>query len=354
MSRLWSFLQYHNAVPIALFVIFGATGATFAASPEVREAVLSAEEIVQSVDNTYIVSADLASRDFGLVVTKIEEDEEYYYVSYTYRTIAIVDYVWQESDIKRQMKVSKKELLGKDLGLFIAKQVGEEMRAEMAFLGEVQAKEREKGAVTRVVTTMYSGLIGKMLDPKEEVFAGYAPVVAETLSDTSSSAAAAALAGSGEVHLALPPILSPGEIERLVSDAVTRALVGPITPVGSSVAGEASGEGAPQGSGSLPKIAGGENGAPRIVIMGDNPTRIAVGDSYTDLGALVSDDKDDGLVAITFVDGEHVNAVHLDTSTTTMYEIKYGAVDSGDKATEVTPFVEVSEPASTPPAGSSS
>ena len=91
MSRLWNFLQYHNAVPIALFVIFGATGATFAASPEVREAVLSAEQIVQSVDNTYIVSADLASRDFGLVVTKIEEDEEYYYVSYTYRTIAIVD-----------------------------------------------------------------------------------------------------------------------------------------------------------------------------------------------------------------------------------------------------------------------
>src|SRR3989344_9635324 len=79
MRKLFNFLQYNNAVPIALFVIFGATGATFAASPEVREAVLSAEQVVQSVDNTYIVSADLASRDFGLVVTKIEEDEEYYY-----------------------------------------------------------------------------------------------------------------------------------------------------------------------------------------------------------------------------------------------------------------------------------
>ena len=70
--------------------------------------------------------------------------------------------------------------------------------------------------------------------------------------------------------------------------------------------------------------------------MGDNPMRVAIGDSYTDLGALVSDDKDDGLVAITFVNGEHVNAVHLDTSTTTTYEIKYRAVDSDDNATEVT------------------
>ena len=91
----------------------------------------------------------------------------------------------------------------------------------------------------------------------------------------------------------------------------------------------------------------GQVGSPQVTIMGDNPARVPVGGSYTDLGALVSDDKDQGIGIATFVDGLPVLSVHLDTSTTTTYEITYRAVDKDDNATEATRVVEVYEPTPT-------
>ncbi len=179
MRKFWHFLQYNNAIPIALFILFGGTGAVFAASPEVRGAVISSEDTVQSIDNTYIIGADLGKRDFKLQITDVKEDDEMYYVTYTYQTISIVDYVWQEVSVTKTLEFSKKELTGKDLGLFVAKQLGEAMTQEIAYLSEVQKQEREKGASLKVIATEYSGLIGRMLDTDEKVFAGYDPVVAE-------------------------------------------------------------------------------------------------------------------------------------------------------------------------------
>src|SRR5690606_362598 len=140
------FLTYNNTVPIVLGVLFLGAGTTLAASPQVREAILDSYEEVQSVDNTYIGSANLETRDFGLRVTSITEDAERYYVSYTYRTISVIDYVWRETNVSKIMEVTKKEVEGKDLGLFVAKQLGEEIRAQAAYLAEVQESERKKGA----------------------------------------------------------------------------------------------------------------------------------------------------------------------------------------------------------------
>ncbi len=226
MRKFLSFVQYNNAVPIGLFLLFGATGAAFAASPEVRDAVYSEEQEVKGVDNTYIVSTDLAAHDYALRITAITEDEESYYVSYEYKTISIVDYVWQEVPVKKSMTLSKKEVQGHDLGLMVQKQLGEEVTHEISYLGEVQEKERKNGASVRSVSTTYSGLIGQMLDPTTKEFEGYVPVVEEQ--GPISPDLAAAIAGEQSTGPAgrtlLPPTPSAADIQRLVDDAVSRAI----------------------------------------------------------------------------------------------------------------------------------
>ncbi len=334
MRKFFHFLQYNNAIPIALFVLFGGTGAVFASSPEAREAVISSEDKIQSVDNTYIVGADLTNRDFKLQVTKVEEDGEMYYVSYTYQTITVLDYVWQEVVVEDVMKISKKELLGKDLGLFVARQLGEEMTGQLTYLSEVQKNEREKGASLKVVSTEYTGLIGRMLDPSEKVFEGYNPVVAEAIS-VDSGASLAAVIEAPVSHLALPPIPNSSEIQALVANAVQNALAKKDTPA--SVAVE------PSATSTVPAD------VPVITVNGANPARIAVDASYSDLGALVSDDKDGNLGIKTFVDGTEVSQVSIDTSALATFVITYQATDNDGNVGEATRTVEVYDPNAEPP-----
>ena len=74
--------------------------------------------------------------------------------------------------------------------------------------------------------------------------------------------------------------------------------------------------------------------APIITINGNNPAEIVKGTPYADLGAIVTDDKDDNLGIKYYVDGIKVEQISLDTSTTTTYTIDYVATDSdGNTAT---------------------
>lgn len=178
MSQTTSFLKHNNAVPIALFAVFGITTASFAASPEVRSAVYDSKQEVRQVDNTYIVSADVTGRDFRMQVTDVKEDTDTFYVTYAYKDISLVGYVWQEADATGSLTISKKELEGRDLGLYVAKQLGEVVGAKRAFLVGVQGHERKVGATPKVVATTYSGIVGKFLDPEEQTFPGYVAVIA--------------------------------------------------------------------------------------------------------------------------------------------------------------------------------
>ncbi len=89
---------------------------------------------------------------------------------------------------------------------------------------------------------------------------------------------------------------------------------------------------------------GGTDEAPVITIIGESTMHIEVGAGYTDQGALVVDDIDPSVAITTFVDGEHVLSVQLDTSSPRTYEIKYRAVDSAENVTEALRTVEVTEP----------
>jgi len=99
-----------------------------------------------------------------------------------------------------------------------------------------------------------------------------------------------------------------------------------------------------QGSGG-PGGGGGSGGAdtepPTITLNGNNPAHINVGDSYTDLGATVSDNVDQNLGYKIFVNGSEVQSVTLDTSTPATYAIDYSAVDASGNAATSTRTVDV-------------
>ena len=179
--KLINFIKYNNAFTILLALFFFGFGVSFAAEPAIRDSFYSSQETVVSVDNSYILSTDLNSHNFNLKINSITEDEKNYYATYSYQTIQIIDSVWQNKQVEKTLTVSKEVLEGKDLGLYLAKQLGENINYELSYLQKVQKLEKEKGESQKMITTEYSGLIGKLLDTKQEVIEGYNPVISEVV-----------------------------------------------------------------------------------------------------------------------------------------------------------------------------
>lgn len=235
MNQSISFLKYNNAVPLVMFAIFGMATASFAASPEARSAVYTSAEVVRQIDNTYIVSTNIPARDFKMQVTGVKEDVDTFYVAYSYNDISVVDYVWKDSQVTGTLTISKKELEGGDLGLFVAKQLGELVNAKRAYLASVQEHEKKSGATTKVVTTTYSGIVGKFLNPDEQVFPGYVAVIAPTPPQayipTPVVQQPEEISGSASVSLPATSTstgLTQSQIEALVAEQVRAILAGTI------------------------------------------------------------------------------------------------------------------------------
>jgi hypothetical protein len=219
MSKILHFLKYHNAVSIiAVFLIVA--GGSFAASPDLRQgvgdAIYTKTETVISIDNTKLLAADLNAFNPKLHITAISEDDETYYVTYQYETIEIQDAAWTDATKDGQLKVSKALLMVKhrDLGLYVAEELGEVASYQLSLLKESQTRERERGVSQKVAAVAYAGLIGRFLSPEEKVFPGYEPVVPEvvTSAETASVPAPATAA------------IDPDLIRQIVQEEVARVL----------------------------------------------------------------------------------------------------------------------------------
>lgn len=213
MNRLIKFIRYDNAVPLSAIGIVFFAGGVFAASPEARDAIVSTETSIVAVDNSYILHKDLSTFNPNVAVTGVTEDEETYFVAYTLTTIDLVSGVWQDVAKQEIIKVSK-ELLGeRDLGLFVSEQLREVLARQVVHLAEVQEFEKRNGVSAKTVATEYSGLIGKMLDPKIEVFEGYEPVIDSPdnpvlASEQAESAEEGIVAGASTSEDHIPPVIT--------------------------------------------------------------------------------------------------------------------------------------------------
>lgn len=177
LDRIIKFVKYHNAFTIILAVlILGFSGAM--ASETVREATLGRAVVEKSgVDNSLLLSANLNNFDFQMQVSNVAEDEENYYVGYSYRTLGVEDNVWRQVVKEGLLDISKEFLGRRDLGLYVAEELGEIVDTQLAFLKKVQKKEVSQGKTFVEETTKYTGLIGLVLDPKTKQISGYEPVV---------------------------------------------------------------------------------------------------------------------------------------------------------------------------------
>lgn len=296
-----SFIKYNNAVPLLFGALFLLVGGAFAASEDARDAVYSSEEVVRSIDNTYIVQKDLSTWTPTVVITGVTEDEENYYVAYDLATIDVADYVWRDVTKPQTLKVSKSVLQGFDLGLYVTTQLREVFDRQIAYLREVQKIERENGESHKVVATVYSGLVGKLLDPTEEVLPGYQLVV-QAVSEAPASEASAQTASAGSAGSA-----------------------------GSS----------PQPSFSSGGASSDDRTPPTIQIVGNNPARIPVGSRYVDLGAVVTDNRDQIVSYKVTLNGEPISEIYINTQEEGTHTVRYTAEDSAGNSASVERTVEV-------------
>lgn len=296
MNKIVDFFAYNNAVPIAFGILFlGAAGAA-AATPEVRDVVLSSETQVQSIDNSRIVNVDIETYSFAIQITDVQEDDEQYYVTYTLQTIDLVDSVWQDILQERELVVSKAALDGKDLGLYATSEIAEVRDSEKRRLTETQVYEKEIGASQKVVATVYSGLVGQFLSPTEDTLPNYEPVIPEP-----------------------EPIVA---VETTDSEEGGEVL------------------GAATSTDTIP---------PSISLIGESVVRHPKGQPYVDLGVVVTDNVDTDIAYDIFVDNNQVEVVDIDTSRLWAYVITYRVTDSGGNTSEARREVVVEEIQTTPP-----
>lgn len=177
-NKALDFAKYHNGFVIGLILVFSGGAAIFAADPGAREAVLGKEIVSQTgVDNSAILAADLDNFDFEIKINEVAEDENNYYVDYSFRTLEIQDNIWQEAQRRSSMAIDKLSLAGKDLGLYVQEQLVQVAQNEQNYLKQVQAAETKKGPTQIARAAEYTGLIGLVLDAKNAILPGYDPVV---------------------------------------------------------------------------------------------------------------------------------------------------------------------------------
>ena len=292
MNPLIRFFRYDNTVPLVAIGLVLFAGGAFAASPEARDAVLRAEEMIVSIDNSYIVDLDLDSYTPKIQIVDVKEDDDNYYVSYTFTTIDLANNQWQEVPKDKMLTVAKNALGGKDLGLYVTRELSEVIALETTRLKETQAIERNLGISQAVVATTYSGLIGKFLDSKEEILPGYTPVIAEQ--EPGQTAAGGQSSGSSSSVIADPN--------------------------------------------------SGDTIAPVITILGNNPAKIKLKATYSDLGALVTDNVNKNIGYSVALNGTTVRSVSIDTTVVGEHTVTYTAKDQVGNTTTATRRVIVYDP----------
>jgi hypothetical protein len=173
-DKFLHFVKYNNLTILILAVILIAGGGVFAAT-EPGQAVIGKETTrVEGKDNTLLLAADLGTMNFDFKIEKIEQDVEYYYVTYTFLDLTEIDRAWQYQLTEKTRKVTKK--IRQDLGEYLAEEFHQIYLARVKELKEEQAEAAAVGEQKREEVTEYTGLIGKTLDLAAAVFSGYEPV----------------------------------------------------------------------------------------------------------------------------------------------------------------------------------
>lgn len=117
---------------------------------------------------------------------------------------------------------------------------------------------------------------------------------------------------------------------------------------GDQLASVFSGQPSVQISNPTPPTISGTATPPTISIAGNNPATIHIGDTYTDLGAIVTDNQGHTLGYKTFLNGVFVSNIVIDTSAPATDMIDYVATDTGDNTATSTRTIIIEVSSSAP------
>lgn len=173
-NRIINFLKYNNLTVLILAAIFLFSAGAFAQTEQGQEFIGREETRIEGIDNALLLAADLDNMDMDFKIEKIAQDDEMYFITYTFIDLDKLNGAWQYQLNEKMRKISKK--LKKDLGVYLIEELGEEYEARIKELKEEKRRAEETGEEKRVEITEYSGLIGKSLDLAAKVFPGYEPV----------------------------------------------------------------------------------------------------------------------------------------------------------------------------------
>ncbi len=174
LKKIIHFIKYNNITVLILAIIF-LLGTGVFAQTEAGQAVIGARETsIEGEDNILLLEADIDKIAMDFKIERIESDEGFYYVTYTYIDLVKTNNAWQYQAQEKVRKVSRK--LKEDLGKYLAEELGEEYEARIKELKKEQAQAQETGEETRTEVEAYSGLIGQTLKLADKVFPGYEAV----------------------------------------------------------------------------------------------------------------------------------------------------------------------------------
>ena len=171
LAQIFHFIKYNNATVIILAIILILGGGALAAGPET---IGQKQTSVQGIDNTLLLAADLDNFNMDFKIEKIEQDEQYYYVIYSYLDLVVLTNAWQYQLNSKMQKISRK--LKQDLGEYLVGFLVKHQEARTRQLKQEKHLAELSGAQTRTEVTEYSGLIGKTLNLASKAFPDYEPV----------------------------------------------------------------------------------------------------------------------------------------------------------------------------------
>ncbi len=174
LKKFSHFLKYNNATLLILVIIFIIGSGAWAQTDAGQEFIGEQGVQVEGVDNMLLLEADLDNFDMNFRIEKVENDEKYYYITYTYLDLLKENNAWEYILEENVRKVSMK--LRKDLGDYLAEEMKEQYEARLKSLIEAKKKAEQIGEQKRTEVSEYSGLIGQALQLTGRIFPAYEPI----------------------------------------------------------------------------------------------------------------------------------------------------------------------------------
>lgn len=173
-TKTLHFLKYNNLTIFLILAIFLFAGSVFAQTPTGQEFIGTKKTNITGIDNMLLLEADLDNFAMDFKIEKIEEDEKYYYVTYTYIDLVQKSQAWQYQIQENLRKISKKSRV--DVGEYLAEELSEQYEARIKELKREKKIAQTEGEGSRFEVEEYNGLIGQALTVATKVFPDYTPV----------------------------------------------------------------------------------------------------------------------------------------------------------------------------------